>query len=70
MPRCLHCTNQIEYLAGASGNEPRGPEPGDYIMCHECGHIMAICEDEFEFRELTEEEREEFKQCHPEAQRH
>ena len=56
MPACLNCNYNIEFLEGAFGNEPRGPDPGDYVICSECGFAQAVGDNSIGFRQLTPRE--------------
>jgi len=61
MTRCLNCNHTIGFVVPSpwDPDAPRGPEPGDFLCCNECGHIQALSWNGF--RELTKEEREQFE---------
>lgn len=49
-----HCTRCGKKLDGASG-QGRGPEPGDFTLCIECGAVNVF-DDELRLRKPTAEE--------------
>jgi hypothetical protein len=59
MPACTKCGVEIEGLMEAGGPAGRGPVAGDFVICYECGHGMAITDDGHGLRELTREEKKE-----------
>lgn len=52
--RCTACGK----LNDSAGGVNTSPEPGDYVLCIGCGHLMAYADD-MSLRNLTNEEARE-----------